>query len=230
MPEAENRDFTRDTVLRVSPTRKTLIVEERKPGGVIAFKEISPLDFYFAINASYAVQDYLSSGFLPDHCLHVSMNSAEKYFILWNPELRADLVYRDVEYLNFPIPRLVFGIRMLDTGKVAECSLGVVADEKPTPETLMYHYPFSNVYPDSRVCTGNNVMPKYKRQTSLRNFPRFLLGLPDNDEMYDHEKNRLRLSHPELLEHLKDKDPAYYYSDILIPNGKTLQNFIDRRD
>lgn len=26
--------------------------------------------------------------------------------------------------------------------------------------------------------------------------------------------------------HLKDKDPSYYYSDVLIPNGKTLKDFI----
>ncbi len=37
---------------------------------------------------------------------------------------------------------------------------------------------------------------------------------------------RLLLS-GKLMEHLKDKDPAYYYSDILIPNGKTLRDFIN---
>ena len=230
MAEAENKDCSRDTVLRISPTKNKLIVEEKKPGGIIAFKEISPMDFYFAINGSYDTQAYLESGFLPDHCLHVSMDMAEKYFIIWNPELRADIIYRDVEYLNFPIPRMVFGIRMLNTGKVAECSLGVVADEKPTPETPMFFYPFSNVYPDERVCTGNNVMPRYKKQTLLRNFPRFLLGLPDNDEMYSSDHNERQLSHLELLEHLKDKDPSYYYSDILVPNGRVLQDFIDRRN
>ena len=47
--------------------------------------------------------------------------------------------------------------------------------------------------------------------------------------MYDREHNRLKLSHGELLEHLKDKDPAYYYTDILVSNGKTLGDFISRR-
>ena len=40
--------------------------------------------------------------------------------------------------------------------------------------------------------------------------------------MYDREHNRLKLSHGELLEQLKDKDPTYYYTDILVSNGKTL--------
>ena len=226
---AENKDCSRDVVIRVSPGQRSLTIEEHKPGGIVAYKKISPLDFYFAINGSYWSNEMVSSGFLPDNCLHISMDRKEKIFTIWNPELRADVMYQDIEYLNFPIPRLVFGIRMLDSGKVAECSMGVVADEKPTPETPMFYYPFSNVHPNNVVCTGNNVLPQYKRQTLLRNFPRFLLGLPDNDDMYNAKKNKLHLSHAALLEHLKDKEPSYYYSDILVSNGKTLQDFISRR-
>ena len=88
----------------------------------------------------------------------------------------------------------------------------------------MFFYPFSNVHSDDRVCTGNNVLPRYRKISALKNFPRYLLGLPDNDDMYDREHNRLKLSHGELLEHLKDKDPSYYYSDVLLPNGKTLKD------
>ena len=31
----------------------------------------------------------------------------------------------------------------------------------------------------------------------------------------------------ELLNHLKDKDPSYYYTDVLVPSGKTLKDFIE---
>ena len=43
---------------------------------------------------------------------------------------------------------------------------------------------------------------------------------------FDVRDNRLRMEYRDLLEHLKDKDPSYYYSDVLIPNGKTLKDFI----
>lgn len=102
-------------------------------------------------------------------------------------------------------------------------------EEARTSDTPMFFYPFSNVHSDDRVCTGNNVLPRYRKISALRNFPRYLLGLPDNDDMYDREHNRLKLSHGELLEHLKDKDPTYYYTDILVSNGKTLGDFISRR-
>lgn len=200
--------------------------DERSTG---LYREIDPLELYYVINQSYASNDYLDSGFLPEHCLHLSMSATEKYFVLWNPELRADVIYGDKEYPNFPIPRMVFGVRVLENGKVAECSMGVVADEAPTMDTPMFFYPFSNVHSNDRVCTGNNVLPRYRKISALKNFPRYLLGLPDNDDMYDREHNRLKLSHGELLEHLKDKDPAYYYTDILVSNGKTLGDFISRR-
>lgn len=48
-------------------------------------------------------------------------------------------------------------------------------------------------------------------------------------DMFSRDKNKKQLSHKELLEHLKDKDPAYYYTDILVPNGRTLGDFINRR-
>lgn len=138
MQPAENKDYSRDVILRLSPTRNTIIVEEQKPGGIAAYREIDPLELYYVINQSYASNDYLDSGFLPEHCLHLSMSATEKYFVLWNPELRADVIYGDREYPNFPIPRMVFGVRVLENGKVAECSMGVVADEAPTVDMLAH--------------------------------------------------------------------------------------------
>ena len=93
----------------------------------------------------------------------------------------------------------------------------------------MFFYPFSNVYDDERVCTGNNILPRYKKLSAMKNFPRYLLGWPDNDDMFYSAHNQKGLDHKALLEHLKDKDPAYYYTDILVPNGRTLSDFILRR-
>lgn len=93
----------------------------------------------------------------------------------------------------------------------------------------MYHYPFSNVYDNLRVCVGNNVLPHFKSQTQLSRFPRFLLGIPNNDDFFKVSHNRLHMPHRELLEHLKDKEPAYYYTDVLVESGKTLSDFINGR-
>lgn len=148
MARPENRDYTRDSCIRWSPERGLLIVEEKKEDGVISCQQIDPFDLYCALNEGYNNKDFLSSGFLPEHCLSVAMNGSERYFVLWNPELRADLTYLNTEYPDFPLPRLVFGIRMLNTGRIAECSIGVAADESPRPETAMYEYHIALNYED----------------------------------------------------------------------------------
>lgn len=217
------------TIIRLAPDADLLRVETQNSDGSVSYKEISPMDFYFALNSGLEIKGAFPSGFLPEHCLHVTMAGDREELVLWNPELRADLAYGDREYPDFPIPRLVFRIRILGNGRVTDCFIGVAADEAPTPDTQMFCYPFANVYPDGSVCSGNNILPKYKNLWELRKFPRYLLGIPDNDDLYQSRNNRLELGHAELMEHLRNKDPAYYYSDILIPNGKTLNDFIAGR-
>ena len=53
-----------------------------------------------------------------------------------------------------------------------------------------------------------------------------VLSLPFGDDYYKPGCTRLELSARDLFEHLKDKEPSYYYSDVLIPKGKTLTDFI----
>lgn len=229
MPKAVNLDFDHDVVVRISAKRNTVIVEEHKADGGKTYKEISPMDLYSILNASYSSKEMMESGLLPENCLYAAMNSAEKIFAIKNHELRADISYKERTFQDFPLPRLVFRVRILDTGRMADCAIGVVADETLSMDSVMYHYPFSNVYTDGKVCTGNNVLPKYKNLAALKHFPRYLMELPDNDDMYSPDRNKLGLGHMELLEHLKDKEPAYYYTDILVPNGKTLAEFLGGR-
>ena len=203
MAEYRRQDMPEDMIVRISPGRNTITVQECIANGVVRYREIDPVEFYFALNGSCISNAYQCSGFLPEHCLHISISAEERRYVIWNPELRADVIYRETEYQNFPLPRLVFGLRVIGNGKVADCSMGVVADEIPTEDTPMFFYPFSNVYEDGRVCTGNNVLPCYKKLSALKNFPRYLLGLPDNDDMFVRRHNRKDLEHKELMEHLR---------------------------
>ena len=170
MADYKRTEVPEDVILHISPSRNTVVVQEHSANGVVSYREIDPIEFYFALNGSYTTNDYLDSGFLPEHCLHIAMNAAERRYVIWNPELRADVIYRDTEYLDFPLPRLVFSLRVLADGRVADCSMGVVADEPPTEDTPMFFYPFSNVHDNERVCTGNNILPRYKKLSAMKNF------------------------------------------------------------
>jgi hypothetical protein len=53
------------------------------------------------------------------------------------------------------------------------------------------------------------------------------MAMPNNNDHFKPSNNKPRLEMRDLLELIKDKEPAFYYSDILIPNGAVLNDFIN---
>ena len=211
--------------MRISPERNAFSGGGRKARRHHRLQEISPTELYFAINSSYVCTDLLHSGMLPEHCLSIAMNSSEKRFVLWYPERYADLIYRETELPHFPIPRMVFAIRMLDTGPCGGLRHGWWWTMSP-PDTGDSHVPLSPGQCPSG-CPGLHRQQRHAKiqeSQALRHFPRYLLGLPCNDDLFDRNHNRKGLDHRALLEHLRDKPPEYYYTDILVPNGSTLND------
>ena len=218
-----NKDELR---IRIIPEDGEILLETHTDG-IVKCKAVQEDALLDCIKNSVR-HSYVSSGLLPPNCLHVGIDSdGNKSYCLWYPRLYADIRYHETDYPDFPLPRLVFAFHVDTEGKVSRCRMGVVADEKPTMETVMYRYPFSNVSGENGdICIGANALPKYKTPHTLMNLPTFLLSIPNNDHSYSPLNSKLRMQYRDLLEHLKDKDPSYYYSDVLIPNGKTLKDFI----
>ena len=212
--------------IRIILGAERLLIETHTDG-IVKCKEVQEDALLYCIKNSVR-HSYVSSGLLPPNCLHVGIDSdGNKSYCLWYPRLYADIRYHETDYPDFPLPRLVFAFQVDMEGKISKCRIGVAADEQPTMETVMYHYPFSNVSgEDGDICIGANALPKYKTPHTLMNLPTFLLSIPNNDHSYSPLNSKLRMQYRDLLEHLKDKDPLYYYSDVLIPNGKTLKDFI----
>jgi hypothetical protein len=124
---------------------------------------------------------------------------------------------------------LLFSFRVSKEGRIGSCRLGVVAnDEMIKPETKMFHYPLSNVS-GFHLCTGNNVLPKCASLHTLASLPYLILAMPNNNDHFKPELNKPKLEIRDLLELLKDKEPVFYYSDILIPNSAALIDFIYER-
>ena len=142
------------------------------------------------------------------------------------PDERAAVTYMNTEYPDFPLPRLLFGFRIEDSGRISGINIGVPDLGKLTPDTRMFVYPFSNV---SRfaMCNGSNSLPHIQSLQQLANLPYYILSLPDNDDFYQERGNRLKMGHRDLLEHLRDKDRRYYYDHVLVPMpNTTLKDFI----
>ena len=202
-----------------------IFVEERK-NGIKSCKCISLNDLLVCIKSSIREIKPIYRAVLPKNALFYSccpetgsFSAAMEY-----PYNKADITYMNTEYRDFPLPKLVFGFKVAGK-KIKKVYLGITENGILRESSLMYTYPFSNVSNDFILCTGGNSLPEIKSPYSLSNMPDYILSLPDNDDYYNIRHNRLELGHRELMEHLADKSPEHYYSDILIPSGKTLSDF-----
>lgn len=216
-----------EMLIRVVPDAPEIAIEQ-VTGAIIRRKLVSPETLARCLLESKFDDSLHFTGLMPDGCIAMSVGANVKHFFIRCPELRADFSYYGTEYRDFPIPRMVFGFRYLvEEGKVAGCSVCVTKDERLTYSTPTYFYPFSNVSSGSgSICIGNNTLPVYKDPVKLSTLPSYILRIPNNDDHYSSEHNRLGLGYRDLLELMKDKEPADYYRDVLVPNGKTLKDFI----
>jgi len=215
-----------EITVRIRPLEGTVIVEEHT-GNAISVKNICPDDLLKCFEKGMKETKSISSGFLPDNCISYEVSNLSKILTLWIPPGHIDCIYHKTVYERFPMPAMAFSITVGSNGRTSAHRLTVIADEPPTPKTPLYLYPFSNVYDDGGICIGAaNVLPLYKNIRPLGTLPYHILGLPNNDHQFAIRNNKQKLSYRDLLEHLKDKDPSYYYEHVLIPNGAVLQDFI----
>ena len=213
----------KETIIRIKEDGS--IILEKLKDGVTSFKPISPDSLLECLNMSI-IRGAVGSGLLPRNCLSFTgHDGGTREVVILHPENRADINYFGTEYKDFPIMRCVFGFRISKEGKVSNCRLGVIADERPRPTTPMYVYPFGNVN-GFNLCLGNNTLPEVKSLHTIESLTYLLLALPNNNDHFSMHKNKLGFEQRDLLAFMKDKPPETYYSDILIPCESTLGDFI----
>lgn len=214
-------------ILEIDPATTNILVKSPKQDGIISTKQISYDTLVECVKNSLKT-GLTRSGLLPGGC--ISYDAGEdgwRSISIIHPERYADITYQTTIYRHFPLPRLVFRFNLHIGLRVQSCQMGVVPEGRLTLDTPMYHYPFSNVS-GFHLCTGGNVLPECKSLHTLSSLPYMILEMPNNDDHFNSSRNKLRLDHRDLLEHLKDKKPSYYYTDILVPSGKTLKDFISQ--
>ena len=212
-------------IIKIGEDERIMVEEEVY--GLKSVKYICMENFLECVRKS--MPRIVTSGILPKGCFAFNQhdNGCQSVFLLYQNN-RTDFSYYKTVYNNFPLPQLVFGFMVNPQNHICGTRLGIIDNGGLIkPDMRMYQYPFSNVS-GFRLCTGNNVMPKCHSLHTLVSVPDYILFMPNNDDYFSSGYNRKNMSFRDLLEHLKDKTPEYYYSDILIPMGnKTLKDFID---
>lgn len=215
-----------EIILRIHPELGYIKVENVDDKGIISHKEITNETLVECLRGSLK-HPCFNSGLLPANCIsfYATEDNERKVSIL-HPERHADITYFGTCYEHFPLPRLIYKFSLHQGLRVRSVSVCVPEEGRLKPETKLYEYPFSNVS-GFHMCIGNNVMPICESLHTLASLTYHILTLPDNNDRYTSGRTKLKLQYRDLIAHLKDKDPGYYYDKVLIPSGKTLKDFIN---
>lgn len=193
----------------------------------ISTKFINPDDLFNCIKNSCSHVG-IESGILSENTVfYREEQDGIRRIIIKIPSGYHDIKYYETCYNSFPLPAMVFGFVIRPDGHISTKKLAVVEDGIIKGETLLYHYPFSNVNNSGHeICTGRNRLPVIKDLRLLASLPYHILAMPNNDDYFDRKYNRKDIDHRELLEYLMNKEPLFYYDEILIENKKTFNDFI----
>lgn len=130
------------------------------------------------------------------------------------------------ELLRIPFPALLMHTR-IRKGARNEMHIFALDTDEPTDQSLIYEYPFANVYKDGSVCMGNIVSQKVDSIKDVDAvFDDFICGIT-NDHLY-HMQNKMGLTQLELVRYIEKKD--VYPAELLLENGKTMESLVKRFD
>lgn len=193
--------------------------------GVKKVKTVEPEVFINCIRDSIRT-GAVTSGIMPIGSFYFATGDRDyKKLCIEFPARHCDIVYMNTEYKNFPLPRLVFGFN-IHGECISHINLGVVDEGMLTPKSKMYVYPFSNVNEFS-LCCGGNRLPRIKSLHQLDGVMHLIMSMPNNNDHYKCSRTKLEMELRTLLETLKDKTPEFYYTDVLKPMNRTLQDFVN---
>lgn len=201
-----------------------LVVDDHR-GPTTRHKVVS-MDSLCKMIEKHSERKTVQSGLLPTGCIsYCERFDNQKFVALDLGRYRMDLRYENTTYENFPVPRLLYGFYLDSQNKITDVQIAVADLWTLREDTALYVYPFSNVA-GFDLCIGQNKLPKIKELRQLASIPYYIFSMPDNNDRYTLGHTRLHMEYRTLLEFLKDKDERFYYSDVLVPSGKTLRDFL----
>lgn len=163
---------------------------------------------------------------LPDNaCWFREELDGTRRIILKVIDYKADITLFDKTYENVALPNMLFGFSINSDGYVKSKKVICVKDSRVTSETDTFEYPFSNVFKDSKeICMGVNKFNKLDSLLQISSAPYYIIGLPNNDDMFHLTHNTEGLNYRDLL--LKSAGKERYDENLLVPTGKKVKDFI----
>lgn len=153
--------------------------------------------------------------------MKVYSNRAD-FMVFLPAQIRPVIYYNDVFNVGFPNLIMVIGI---SNNGVVESKIFAVKEDSPDSiqgETTLFHYPYSNVYPNGDICWGNFSLPKVD-VTELDQVVRLFFALPNTDDLFLN-----RAYQKSYREFLMQWIETPYDNSFLIPTNMTYEHLFKK--
>lgn len=184
-------------------------------------KLVDPEDFGLAL----ARQTRLDTGLLPPNTRYYSRTDSREILVFELPPVIKTLTFTPAQQFQVPLPRLVFILDIAVNSTVKSLVNTFVFSLKLPllePATMLYRFPFGNVYGDGHICWGSVRIPPYKSLISFSAVSELMLSSVFNGDLdrdryhaFTDEENNISVSTgARLMRYLNGKND--FPVDILV--------------
>lgn len=170
-------------------------------------RKISFLDFRAILETSSHVEDVVRIGALPqgyvDGSCSRSDQSTYRVFIEVPAQVRA-MQYYD-KNIMVPYPTLLF-VLIVNSGRLIESFCYAVAEQKVSGKSLLYHYPYGNVYQTGKICWGNNFIGRIQDIKSSERVIELFFGSETNNDLWASCDEKKYPTQEVFLEEMKEQE------------------------
>lgn len=152
---------------------------------------------------------------IPNNCVFVNITTKQQIYVLEIPKTRMRVKFHDIPFEDVGHPRMICVVSVSNK-RVNSMRLFALPNEGIiNNSTPVYHYPYSNVYGDGRVCWNGYTKEEINGATDVEMMPKLFLSGSNN--------SHLKANVKEMFEALEGKD---FPDEQLRPFGKTLKELI----
>lgn len=171
--------------------------------GIVTCKKIPMADFLSLLQNSAAMGQVMRIGRLPQGYYDGALSPAENTFkmAVSIPAAVRPVQYFDTVYV-VPFPALMF-IFCVATGRINVSEVVALDTDVPQEDSIVYHYPFGNVYNDGKICWGNIALPSISNPLELPKAISGFFASETNNDLYEIVDGRQQR---QLLEELSNAD------------------------
>lgn len=169
--------------------------------------------------------NYSSTGILPHTNVRLiefkeDKTKSSKIYVMKKENIKTKITYYDTVFNNIKIPDILFGVKVVNN-KITSSWVCCVKSKNINQDTMLYRFPFSNVFDSTSICWGSNkiYLIKVDEIRNLFKMPGLFLSIPFNDHNYA-QANNSKMEFRKLLEYLENNDfdnswlkPIGSYSD-----------------